>query len=581
MRTIGSAFLIAVTVVTVGFMAAIWDTIPAGVAIAGEFALLSLRTCGAVIIAVIAVVAFWFIARQAHERNRMRDGAWPLREYQLLPLTARIANFVTGRPSPKAVYDHNLNAAPWAVIHDAIYVPPVTAEQFAYAQHQETTNRIRARWPGDATLSLPFVNVGSLGKMSAPEARLAAGAYDRPQKQLTGPVADAPQPKLSPPLSLETALTQTTHKKWILGQNRESGELAIWMPDSTPHIGVIGASGSGKTESSIMHLITAARTGPAATRWHVIILDPIGGADLRPFSAKTEWHDTSADVFPDQLAALSAIMEERKRLCSAAGVPRVADLPDAPRQVMLLIDEFGQLMSRLRGAARESASVVLEDIVRVGRKWGIHLALCDQDKSRWSPTIRDNISPTLTYRMADYGGSRVKAFDADTLSTGQFVMGRRVFDAWHVAPRLGEILSAMPAQSARLIGVRSVTSPNGGEGVSPDTERLPNAERTLILRLNRTPKRCRLTTVRPTCRAQSGSGETPIQPARRPRCAVILPMAESILPVGMLTNCGTSGPVPHPLSTCQPKPVVPLLPHSPPMCACHPATVLAPTSPQR
>ena len=186
-------------------------------------------------------------------------------------------------------------------------------------------------------------------------------------------------------------------------------------------------------------------------RWHPIVLDPLGGADLSVFEDAAEWHETGPDLFVDQLRGVAGIMDERAQLIKANGVPRIGLLNNPPPHVLVLVDEFGVLMASLSGEAKGEAINIIERFIRVGRKYGIHLALADQSKKAW-PDVTGGISPTLTYRMGDFKGAATKAYDADTLAVGQFQMGRKVYDAWHVTPQLGRIMPSIPALVGRMLG---------------------------------------------------------------------------------------------------------------------------------
>ena len=464
------------------------------------FILLAMQLCLGTGVFAVAVIGWWWIARTRHEAHRMRDGAWPIVFFWLVPWPVRLFNLLLGRSSPRARFDGNLAISPVAIIADTIYTPTPAAgwdRHIEYAKLQEGTNKIRAAIPGDNVLSLPWSSAGGGGVANAPTGRLLAGAYDRPlrpmpeQRQIEQIAAP---PEIVEPITLSTALQQTTADRWILGQNKQSGDLAIWQPDYQPHIAVVGSSGAGKSETSLSHLIVGARYAD----WHPMILDAAGGADLRRFENVAEWYETDSGVFADQLRGVQRIVDERAEMIKAAGVPRVSELRHPPQPVLVLVEEFGMLMAQLSRTAATEVENTLGQLVRGARRYGVHLALADQDKSGWSDVVTRGITPTLTYRMADYGGASTKAYHADTLRVGQFQMDRATYTAWHVTPELGRILPALPVLAARLLEGRSVSErPNDTpdytssehSGASPNglTERPADKRELIFWWLDRTP----------------------------------------------------------------------------------------------
>jgi hypothetical protein len=463
---IGFAVVVAVPPLYVVYL--VQDDIPAYIAQAWE----GLKLCGGAAILFALATGAYLWRRQSHEQLRQRDGAFALQVFWLQPLLVRWLFWLQGKPAARVIYDHNTNPDPAAIVADKIYYVPSPIgpdRQLAYVTTVEGTRKLQAIAPGDTVRSLPWGGTDN-GKLAGnvATAKLMAGHYDKPPKpiQVEAPPA-APQLPPPVPLSLPDALEQTTHNHWLLGQNKDTGALAVWTPDNTPHLAVIGGSGSGKSESTVSQLIVAARR----CRWQPIILDPVGGADLSVFRDVAEWQETSADVITDQLQVIAGAMDERVQLVKAAGVPRIGELSSPPPHVLVLIDEFGLLMSALRGESRATAEAILDRIVRVGRKYGVHLAVADQTKSRWPEVTARGIAPTLTYRMGDYGGQAYKAYNADTLGVGQFELGRTTYNAWHVTPQLSRILPSIPALSGRMLDGRSSVPGVAGDGDLRHVER--------------------------------------------------------------------------------------------------------------
>lgn len=123
-----------------------------------------------------------------------------------------------------------------------------------------------------------------------------------------------------------------------------SGEPETWDLGNSPHLGVIGKSGSGKSAT-----MTLAITGALLAGWDVVVVDPMkGGADFK-------FAEDFTLAFADDLASASATMrwvikevERRKNLNATHGAPSFADLPATirPRRLVVVIDEFVSLVEK-------------------------------------------------------------------------------------------------------------------------------------------------------------------------------------------------------------------------------------------
>lgn len=479
MRTIGNAFLIAISIVTVTIMAAIWPKLPAAFAVAGSELLRCLRVFGIVALIVVGVLLWWWMARQAHEHLRMRDGAWALQIYQELPLTMRIINWLLGRSSPVTVYDHNLNPTPHAVIYRGVHIPEASTAQMAYAHEQEKANRVRGAITGDAARSLPWGGGDARSIPNSATGKFISGAWDKQPKQLPAPV-DAPL-LAAPPGRVwkpEDALNLNTRTKLALGATAD-GAIVKWDMLDAPHLRFHGKTqGSGKTNALQTVAAGAARTGA-----HVIIMDRRRFKDWSDFAGKAEFVDTrDPRQFVAAVQRLRDVYQERDGVLGSHGVPNIASLEDPPQRLVVVISEFGAL------CATSQAEGVLEDalhplqlIMREAGATGVHVLIEDQVvDQRWPRGISTNAEPVTGYLPINYG-SAGGYYHAHKLAPYTFHYQGATFGTWHMAPVLAVLLRNVRPVVAPVIdgsairsGVSESVSSDVFPSVSPEVDPSPS-----------------------------------------------------------------------------------------------------------
>lgn len=202
--------------------------------------------------------------------------------------------------------------------------------------------------------------------------------------------------------------------------------LLLADPETSPHLLMAGASGSGKTRYGLRPLITAA----LADGWQVLIFDR-SGLDFIPFQNHTNatlrvMHDPAEAV--SYLAAIYDEIERRFSILREASVSTWGRLPPpatlhAPR-LLCVFDEFSNLADSLSEHEREELWRWARMIAAEGRKAGVHLALALQDPTHKSLDlrIRRNCTP-LAFRVKDGEASRVilGAGGAEGLAPRQFL----------------------------------------------------------------------------------------------------------------------------------------------------------------
>lgn len=472
------------------------DTLTAFAADLAAFLAFALRVCLGTAVFVVACLCLWWLRRQSHERNRQRDGAFGLREYWVEPLPRRVVNWWTGRPSARIIYDPNANMSHAAIVGGGVLVVEPGCGWGVQAQYMaqiEQTRRAQAIAPGDAVVGNPLVSLprGGNGIANAATGRLLAGAYDKPPRPVT---VDAPPqlPQLPPPanVTLDDALARTGTQDWPLGYD-DAGQLAIFNPQWHAHAAVVGSPGTGKT-TSVGYLLAAhaLRQG-----WHVVILDADSGASWTPFAMWAEHVTADIETFPAQVAALAQEVDRRMALVREAGANDVSGVPHL-RRVLVIVEEYGDMLATLRLRSAKAANetdVLLDTLMRRGRKAGLHVALIDQYPERWSNQIIAGTKFRAVFQLGPNQGAKMQEYKAHELPPrGAFLLNGRTCRAWHAEPQLRRLLadvSALSTEARLLTGKafgRSVEPVGGGatsggerteraaEHLSPNAD--PNAE---------------------------------------------------------------------------------------------------------
>ena len=286
--------------------------------------------------------------------------------------------------------------------------------------------------------SMVRVLTANKGRIGANAGKLIAGKWDR-HDLLTGPVPGAPAgPEQNKPVRLELAdaIQQSTPTRWVFGQNQTTGALSWVDITRTPHMGIIGSSGTGKTESSgfLLALYTL-RSG-----YHLIILDGKGGLDWGAWAQHAEVHlmdSTNMLSFVQQLVALH---EARFRLLQAARAKNIDQLGNIQhnviQHVVVIIEEFGATRARLKGNKKVLAALDVElgQLLRLARATGIHLCFVDQAPEGWSHDMTANAKYKLIYKLPGLSGNVIGEYAVKGLGDiGQFARDGIVYHAWHTA----------------------------------------------------------------------------------------------------------------------------------------------------
>lgn len=399
--------------------------------------------------AIVVGVTYW--QREQDARNRYIDGQAPLREIKL-------------PGSRRAIVDMN------RIVGGIVDITPDGVEERTPAagwevqQHHndvvQTTRSIAALIPGDAAQTKTH------GAISAP--RLPSSITKMIAKPIpaTPPAVIVPEPLAlpAPKITIEEALARSTGERWIAGQ-ADDGKLITFQPASHAHAAIVGVTGTGKTTSVGFTLtLEALRAG-----WHVIILDPDGGANWQPFSVVAEWHETDRSAITGQVASIYRLFERRATV-------------DNPRPVLVVIEEYGDLIRQLRRANRSEAEQVdamIDSILQRGRKRRVHLALIDQYPEHWSQAVIGGTKFRAVFQLGPNQGAKMEEYKAAQLpDVGRFLCRGTEYNSINAESAIPKLIAQLPAPSTKRVIRAGVGDGFGGSvmatGGEFTPERTPN-----------------------------------------------------------------------------------------------------------
>ena len=373
-------------------------------------------------LAVLLVVGFALLywKRETNRHARLEDGSHALLKMKM-------------EGGAVAVIDPNLMPAGAGIFHPRhgwMQVPPADwAGQFDYAKIVQATRSLEAIHPGDQAQMRTHGAINQ-PRMPANVTKMLTTAKE--PKPLSTPAVIVTQPAAPPRLSLTDALGQSTGSRWIVGQG-DDGQIAAFEPARHAHAAIVGATGTGKTRS----VGYALALGALRAGWHVVILDPDGGADWSPFASHAEWHESDRSNFPGQIETLHAFYERR------AG---------NPRPILIVIEEYGDLIRQLRTASRSSADQVdawLDSILQRGRKRRMHMALIDQYPEHWTQPVIGGTKFRAVFQLGPGQGSKMEEYKAAQLAdVGRFLVRGVEYNSFDASAALPALLRQLPAPSS-------------------------------------------------------------------------------------------------------------------------------------
>lgn len=415
--------------------------------------------CGVVVIILVAVLC----NRRERRDRTFRDGALPI-------IRRRARIWRRDQPWPMALWilfkgdeifiNPNLKVGDFRVtaLGEVFEQTPAAGwdRAYAFAGLVQQTHNLQAVYPGDSARENMFGRDSLMPKM--PAARTLSHKVD----QLALPDPDEIDADYKPvePLRLTDALSQSTPQRWLLGQD-DTGQTVAFDPATQQNLGIVGATGTGKTTGSGFHaLLLALKFG-----WHPVILDPKGGTDLNRFDVHCEWNATDADIFGDQMALIRREHDRRAAILRDHQAPnidalRTKELP----HILVFCEEYGDMWEQIAATKKQKEIARIDhdidSMMRMSRMTGVHFCFVDQFPEKWSQQVFSATKMRLVYQVAPGQDSYLREYKADTLpDRGAFMYRRQIWQPWHVEPELRRLLFDAPMSGyPRLID--GVTVPN-------------------------------------------------------------------------------------------------------------------------
>ena len=469
--------LAPIALVVVATLIVNWDRLPeVGETVAGygvqavELAFLCLRLL--LVIGVLAAIAIGirYGLRWWHNYNQQRDGSHHLRTYKVVdPVTGQKVSILV---NPDLMVTPALAVGGHGVRELGTLPPEVYA---AHAQQRAMVASWQARMPGDEAIMSnngSTYRMGGLGGSAKPPAerqeRLAL-----PEPRVVG---EEQPPVPTGPMLLGDALRSSSPEQFVVGHNPESGARAIWQPREHLNLGVFGVSGTGKTKSTGFEvMLLAARHG-----YHVVCLDPKGGADFGPFAEYVEWQPTDSYTFADQVAGLYRVHAERHAIMRDRQVGEWRALgQQAGPEIVVVLEEFGTIREEIavsKGGARrlEGVDHTIEMMFRWARMTGFHFVIIDQAPEKLHPVVRGGCKLRLAYHLDISSASVLKEYEATALPpVGAFMASRRPYQSWNCDAHLPLLLQRLqPFGYQRLLPPPAEQPTERPNGAPNTTERL-------------------------------------------------------------------------------------------------------------
>jgi len=287
------------------------------------------------------------------------------------------------------------------------------------------------------------------------QAKLLAGVFDKPVPiRVVGESAKLlPEPTTGIAiLPLQEAIRQSDRDEWVLGQSPDDGTLFRFNLGNSVHLGLVGATKSGKTSSTAYLLAYyALRNG-----MNLIALDGAGGVDWKPWADYAEVYDTNYINLPSYVGQINQLHNQRMDLVKQFGVATIDEVTSITTpHVLVIMEEFGYMMQALKGVDRKTydqTESALSNLMRVSRKSGIHFLLIDQNPAKWPTTIVANIKQYVSYRVGGKVGSAINEYHLDDLKpVGQFSVDNSKYDAWYTKGELPKLLPDLRCSKVRYI----------------------------------------------------------------------------------------------------------------------------------
>lgn len=333
----------------------------------------------------------------------------------------------------------------------------------------ESTNKVRAALQGDDSRMHLF------GRDSQPGRMTAALMNQRAPAALPAPEPE-PEPEVMRkpiPANLGEAMVTVARGEIVLGQDSR-GNRALWKPERTPHLGVWGMSGVGK--STRMGLGVA--LGQARQGWWVLVIDPEQEGDkpsgiwgtIAPWVQVVSPGEPGCGLWEKVLEWY----EQRWRNVQAAGATDAYHMPSGKpmRPVAIHFDELARWRDEGRAKGGKWADYVaqtdnaLAEIAQRGRKRAVHLTVYGQLPGELPSELAGNLR-NLTFTQAENQGNKVGFWGAHNLGEGQFAFEGKVYDSFTPLLEAPQIMAGRSVPPPLLPEFSSVPNPVSRNVPSP------------------------------------------------------------------------------------------------------------------
>lgn len=233
-----------------------------------------------------------------------------------------------------------------------------------------------------------------------------------------------------------------SHKTWNhfpLGLDGNDEEV-IWDPTISPHLLLAGSCGSGKSvvqRNIIFHCIQN------PDKWSVIGIDlkRVELSEYKNYDSAVESIAVTLEEASDSIADVHGRMFARYAEMEEQGVNNYQDLADAPRALMLVIDESYVVLAQTgiktseeveKDALRKEMVKKLAEIARLGRAAGVHLSLSSQrpDPNIFDGEFRQNLSTRIAMGRMSPPASAITLDNDQATKIYGAVKGRGYFQTY-------------------------------------------------------------------------------------------------------------------------------------------------------
>lgn len=219
-------------------------------------------------------------------------------------------------------------------------------------------------------------------------------------------------------LTLSEALEQSQGNDWIIGQDSD-GETAVINLAESPHVGLFGGSGNGKTSNAGMTIaLQALRTG-----YHVVVFDGKGIGDWKKFNSKIEAYNITADNLSEIVSQLESICDDRKVVIRNSGYDSFyeieGELPFAP--LLVVWEELTGLLETLTIIKDKSQCIErISSMLKVCRALGVQFLVIGQAPNDLASQILGNLNNLISYKNNGGSGAAIKAYKLHELQKYEF-----------------------------------------------------------------------------------------------------------------------------------------------------------------